>query len=65
MLGLALTADHLAGELDRGTECVDPGPGQTMRNLIVKQLGYELTPVAGLSLVGALPAGLAAGAGAA
>lgn len=43
-----LTARHPAGELRRG---IRYGP-DTMRQLIVKQLDYDLTPVAGLALVG-------------
>ena len=51
-MGLTLTTGHLAGELVGGIEFGMPGVLQTMRQLIVKQLDYDLTPVAGLALVG-------------
>jgi len=47
-----LTTDHPAGELREGIDFGIPKPLATMRQLIVKQLKYDLTPVAGLALVG-------------
>ena len=50
--GLILTADHSAGALNGGIDFGITQALQTMRQLIVQQLDYDLTPVAGLSLVG-------------
>ena len=52
LAGLILTADHPAGELWEGIDFDIARPLQTMRQLIVTQLDYDLTPVAGLALVG-------------
>ena len=49
---MILTADHPVGELSRGIDFDINRPLQPMRQLIVTQLDYDLTPVAGLALVG-------------
>ena len=49
---MILTADHPVGELSRGIDFDINRPLRTMRQLIVTQLDYDLTPVAGLALVG-------------
>ena len=51
LAGFNLTSDHPAGELSRGIDFGIPKPC-THGQLIVKQLDYDLTPVAGLALVG-------------
>ena len=52
LLGFILTSDHPAGELSEGIDFGMSKPLPTMHQLIVKQLDYDLTPVAGLALVG-------------
>ena len=52
MAGLALTADHPAGALKRSIFWTPSDMPKLPRPLIVKQLKYDLTPVAGLALVG-------------
>ena len=47
-----LTADHAVGELSRGIDFDINRPLQTMRQSIVTQLDHDLTPAAGLVLVG-------------
>lgn len=47
-----LSTDHPVGELSGGLEFVDTNALSTMRQFIVRQLDYDLTPVAGLALVG-------------
>jgi len=50
--GLVLTAAHPAGELSGGIAFGTEPAQLDMRPLVVKQLDYDLTPVAGLSLMG-------------
>ena len=52
LAGLALTAEHPAGALRWSIFSKPSDMSKLLRPLIVKQLKYDLTPVAGLALVG-------------
>ena len=47
-----LTADHHAGAFNGGVKFDTTQALSAMRQLIIKQLDYDLTPVAGLTLIG-------------